>query len=201
MEPAAVFDPERLRQDLASMTRWKRVAFAISCVEILIPSYARFAELENAGNPEFVRATTDAVWAELGRASFEIDASDLPSTASVRELLPGEDEWNEWAPQAEDAIASLVYLLELVHSNDISYVVYAAQRAYAAVDEFAARQFGLGVLDAEQRAELLQSASIQTELVRQEDALRVLRESSDGDESVLSNLRATSCLLAVGGEQ
>jgi uncharacterized protein YjaG (DUF416 family) len=198
MGEATEFDKGRLRQLLVRLSKWKQVAFAASCVEILVPSYARFAELEGVGDPALVRAAAEAVWSELGRSLFEGDPPDLPPSSSIRRLVPNEDDWNEWAPQAEDAIAALFYLLEFVQNNNIEFLIYVAQRAYSAIDELTARQLDLGVLDAAQRRALLQSPPIQTELLRQQDAIRLLQDSSDGDESLLSNLRETSKSLAVG---
>jgi uncharacterized protein YjaG (DUF416 family) len=193
------FDKGGLREQLASMSKWKQVAFGASCVETLVPSYARFAELEGVGEPGLVRAATDAVWSELSRTLLDGEPTDLPPSSSIRSLVPTDDDWNEWSPQAEDAVASLFYLLEYIRNDDIKFLVYVAQRAYSAIDELTARQLDLGVLDAAQRRALLESSSIQAELVRQQDAIGILCDSSDGDESALSRLRATSESLAVGG--
>jgi len=190
------FDTERLREDLASLTAWQRVAFAVACVEVLVPSYFRFAALEGVGDPEFVRDTTDSVWSELERPSF--DSSRLPSSATVEEMLPEEDDWNEWAPQAEDAIAALFYLIELVHSDDVKFAFHAAERSYSAVDEFAAREADLRVLDAAGRAALLESPLIQAELARQRAALRILRAASGEPGSVLAELRTSAERHAIG---
>ncbi|MFI7603713.1 DUF416 family protein [Micromonospora sp. NPDC049366] len=148
------------------------MAFAASCVEVLVPSYVRYSELEQVGDPALVRAVTDAVWSALVSDQPEEGLSALPSAGAVRELLPSEEGWNEWAPQAEDAIASLGYLLELVRNDDVTVAAYPAERAYAAVDELTAREQDLGVLDADGREALLESPPIQVELQRQAEALR-----------------------------
>jgi len=172
----ATFDSERLRVDLAGLTRWQRIAFAAGCAEVLVPAYARFSTAEGTGDPVLVRATTDAVWAGL-------EAAATPSPEAIRVLSPVEDDWNEWAPQAEDAIAALVYLLELIRNDDIDLAAYPAERAYSAIDELAARD---GAPD----------DAVWAELQRQTDALQLLRKAGD-DRSVVADLRAAAQRLPI----
>ncbi|MDG4784175.1 DUF416 family protein [Micromonospora sp. WMMD961] len=192
------FDGQRLREVLTTLTLSGRIAFAASCVEVLVASYVRYSELEQVGDANLVRASVDAVWSALEGREPEVIHSDLPSPESVKELLPSADEWNEWAPQAEDAIASLVYLLELLGADDASYAAYTAERAYAAVDEFAAREQGLEVLDADDREALRESPLVQAELRRQAEALRLLQESTV-ERSAVTELRTAARRLSVGG--
>ncbi|WP_433313800.1 DUF416 family protein [Micromonospora sp. CA-269861] len=192
------FDGQRLREVLAALAPWQRLAFATSCVEVLVPSYVTFSELEQVGDANLVRASVDAVWSALEGHEPEATYPELPSPESVKELLPSEDDWNEWAPQAEDAVASLVYLLELLASDDVIYAVHAAERAYSAVDDFVAREQDLGVLDADDREALLKTPLIQAELRRQADALRILQDSA-AERSAVSELRAAAQRLPVGG--
>ncbi|WP_328369613.1 DUF416 family protein [Micromonospora zamorensis] len=192
------FDGQRLRVVVAALEPWQRVAFAASCVEVLVPSYVKFSELKQVGDADLVRTSVDAVWSALEVHEPDVLYPELPSPESVKELLPSEDDWNEWAPQAEDAVASLVYLLELLGSDDVTYAIYTAERAYAAVDEFSAREQGLGVLDADDRAALLGSPSTQVELRRQTEALRILRDSAGG-RSAVAELRAAAQRTPVGG--
>nr|WP_165449456.1 DUF416 family protein [Krasilnikovia cinnamomea] len=197
--PAVVrFDGEQLRASLGALTSWQRVAFAVSCVEVLVPSYARFSEIEEVGDPELVRTVVDAVWSSLGTSDGFSMPPDLPSPDAVKELLPTEDDWNEWAPQAEDAIAALVYLLELIRSDDVEMAAYTSERAYAAVDEFTAREQELEVLDASDRESLLESASIQTELQRQATTLDILRNRG-ADSSAIAELRVLAQRAPIGG--
>ncbi|MBQ0981179.1 DUF416 family protein [Micromonospora sp. M61] len=192
------FDGQRLRTVLAALEPWQRVAFAVSCVEVLVPSYVKFSEPDQIGDADLVRASVDAVWSASAGHQPAVHCPELPSPDAVKELLPSEDDWNDWAPQAEDAVASLIYLLELVGSDDVTYAVYAAERAYAAADELSAREQGLGVLDADDREALLGSPSVQVELRRQAEALTILGDSA-GDRSAVAELRAAARRIPVGG--
>ncbi|MEU8407061.1 DUF416 family protein [Micromonospora sp. NPDC048842] len=192
------FDGQRLRTVLATLEPWQRVAFAVSCVEVLVPSYVRFSEPDQVGDAHLVRASVDAVWSALAGHQPAVHYPELPSPDAVKELLPAEDDWNDWAPQAEDAVASLVYLLELVDSDDVTDAVYTAERAYAAVDEFSAREQDLEVLDADDREALLGSPSVQDELRRQTEALTILGDSA-ADRSAVAELRAAARRNPVGG--
>ncbi|MFI7435809.1 DUF416 family protein [Micromonospora haikouensis] len=192
------FDSRRLREDLANLAPWQRVAFAVSCVEVLIPAYLRFSGLEEVGDPVLVRSSVDAVWSGLQRGDMSSAISELPSSDSIKELLPAEEDWNEWAPQAEDAIASLVYLLDLLRDDNVDLAVYVAERAYAAVDEFEAREQDLGVIGSDDSEALLQASSIQAELHRQIDVLSALQDPV-ADSSIIADLRAAAMRVPVGG--
>jgi uncharacterized protein YjaG (DUF416 family) len=195
----SVFDRSDVQTGLADLSEWQRVAFAVSCIEILVPSYARFAAMEGVGDPELVRTAVDAVWSWLRASPSGDGPADLPPSSSVRSLVPAEDDWNEWAPQAEDAVASLYYLLEFLQTDDVQFLNYVAERAFSAVDELTARQMDLGVIDEPGRRALAEASAVQAELARQQEAMRVIRNSADGDESVLGWLKTTSESLAVGG--
>ncbi|KIR61302.1 hypothetical protein TK50_26730 [Micromonospora haikouensis] len=192
------FDSQRLREGLANLAPWHRVAFAVSCVEVLIPAYLKFSELEEAGDRVLVRMWVDAVWSGLQGGNMSSAISELPSPDSIKELLPVQEEWNEWAPQAEDAIASLVYLLELLRDDNVDLAVYVAERAYAAADEFEAREQDLEVIGSDDSEVLLQASSIQAELQRQVDVLSALQDPV-ADSSIIAGLRAAAMRVPVGG--
>ncbi|BCL12598.1 DUF416 family protein [Micromonospora sagamiensis] len=192
------FDSRRLREDLANLAPWQRAAFVVSCVEVLIPAYLKFSGLEEVGDPVLVRTSVDAVWSGLQGDDMSSAVSELPSPASIEELLPAEEDWNEWAPQAEDAIVSLVYLLELLRDDNVDLAVYVAERAYAAADEFEAREQDLEVLGSDDGEVLLQASSIQAELQRQVDALDALQDPA-ADSSIIAGLRAAAMQVPVGG--
>ncbi|MDG4838427.1 DUF416 family protein [Micromonospora sp. WMMD967] len=191
------FDSQRLRGNLVSLAPWQRVAFAAGCVEVLIPAYLKFSELEEVGDPVLVRTSVDAVWSGLQGGDVSGVASELPTPDSMKELLPAEEDWNEGAPQAEDAIASLVYLLEILRDDNVDLAVYAAERAYSAADEFEAREQDLEVLGRDDGEALLQASSIQAELRRQADALDALQDPV-ADLSIVSGLRAAAMQVPVG---
>lgn len=198
MVGAVRFDRDGVREGLSALTPWHRVGFAAGCVEVLLPAYSRFSELEEVGDPVLVRTVMDAVWTKLESADRSVSGGDLPSPDSIQELLPAEEDWNEWAPQAEDAIAALVYLLRLVRDDDVNLAVYAAERAYAAADEFEARKQELEVLDAHDRQMLLESSSVQVELRRQVESLEILRHPLAGLAEI-ARLRAEAMRRPVGG--
>jgi hypothetical protein len=60
------FDDVNLSGELSQLDHWQRVAFVASCVEVLIPSYVRFAEIEEIGDTGLVVDVIDRVWVSLG---------------------------------------------------------------------------------------------------------------------------------------
>lgn len=112
------FDDVNLSDELSQLDHWQRVAFVASCVEVLIPSYVRFAELEEIGDPGMVASVIDRVWVSLGDPQGDLGRLELPSSEALLELSPEEEDWNEWAPQAENAIAALSFLVDLTRNDD-----------------------------------------------------------------------------------
>src|SRR5262245_53604306 len=192
------FDRARLRSDLEGLDRWQVVAFAGTCAEVLIPGYRRFAELEEVGDVDLLNAVLDAAWAALPEdASAELP---VPSPDTILGLLPQEEDWNEWAPQAENAVAAVHFVAKLQDSGDVDLAVREAQQAYEAVEELVARQApDGGLLDAAARTRLLESDPVQAELERQEQVVRTLRESPDDRRALLAELRRSARQQAVGG--
>jgi uncharacterized protein YjaG (DUF416 family) len=192
------FDTGRLRAELTGLTRWQVAVFAATCVEVLIPSYVRFAEIEEVGDIELVRTTTDAVWAGLEADRLALEELSLPSPDEIMGLLPEEDDWNDWAPQAENAVGALYYLLRLLDSGELDLAVHVARQPYEAVDDLTARQLpDGGMLDAAGRTRLLESDPVQAELQRQEDVLSTLREAPDGGRSALAELHRSAASSAL----
>lgn len=193
------FDDVNLSDELSQLDHWQRVAFVASCVEVLIPSYVRFAELEEIGDPGMVASVIDRVWVSLGDPQGDLGRLELPSSEALLELSPEEEDWNEWAPQAENAIAALSFLVDLTRNDDPGLAVRAAQQCYEAADEFAAREIDAGLLDAAARAELIGSVVVQNELRRQKEVVETLRQASDRGPSVLTTVREAARLNAIGG--
>ncbi|MFI9530920.1 DUF416 family protein [Micromonospora rosaria] len=181
------FDEDRLNEELRDLGHWQRVAFVASCVEVLVPGYARFCEEEGVGDPDLIGNIVNQVWDGLRRPVLE--GIEVPSPSSVLDSLPEEEDWNEWFPQAENAVAATSFLVELVRNNDASLAVRAANQCYEAVDELAARGIEGGLLDAEAREVLGELPLVQKELLRQQEAILELRKAVDRGYSTVVRLR------------
>lgn len=167
---------------------------------MLLPAYNRFCVLEDTGEPDLVRRAMDSVWLRLESNELARLGVELPTRENLLDLMPQEDDWNEWAPQAEDAIGSLVLLRDLFESGDVALAVRIAERPYGGADELAAREMDIAFVDAPGRRRLLESPIVQRELQRQDGAIALLRGSPDRDASVLHLLRRTATESALGGD-
>lgn len=192
-------DPQELYVLLSALAHWQRIAFAASCVEVLVPSYRRFSQLEQVGDADFVQNTIDSVWTQLETEEDYFDSSGVPASDQVLGLMPEEDDWNDWYPQAENAITALAYLVMLAREDNAQYAVHAAEHSYEAVDELVSRDPEPRMLNASARAELLAEHAIQAELVRQSQALEILGQPSTEKRLRIERVRQAARLGAIGG--
>jgi uncharacterized protein YjaG (DUF416 family) len=193
------FNATGLRAALTELHEWHRAAFAIACVEALIPAYERYCAMEQAGDPALVRQATDAVWQHLEPERFGQPDISLPAREALMAIMPEDEDWNEWAPQAEDTIAALVMVLDLLHDNEPELAARIATRPYASADELSARTMEVGVVGEAERRQLLESPAVQAELERQERALTALRQVARPESSVLRELRQGAHRFHIGG--
>ncbi|XVV16182.1 DUF416 family protein [Actinoplanes sp. CA-131856] len=129
-------DDEQFHAGLGRLDRWQAGVFAASCAEVLYPSYARFVDIERVGDSRFVRSTLDAAWERLEGG----EGAALPSGDEVLRLLPLEEDWNDWAAQAENAIGALSIVVGILDGHGKpGAAADAAYQAYEAADELANR--------------------------------------------------------------
>lgn len=194
---------ERLRSDLDRLDRWQSAVFAASCVETLFPAYSRFVEIEEVGDADFARSTLDSVWESLETGCADTgDGVTFPSRDEVLRLLPEEEDWNDWAPQAENAIGALSIVLDIIQGRaSASAAADAAYQAYEAADELAnRRELGEEPLNDEDNRSV-DSSIVEDETERQEYTVRALLQRQSGDARLVRTLRENARQRALGGTE
>jgi uncharacterized protein YjaG (DUF416 family) len=116
------FDKDDLRVTAGQLLLAHKIVFGASCCERMLPNYQAFTITAKWGNFHLLRATLDDLWAfTLGNASAMDDA--VARKDSILEATPDADDFqNQYTGVAQDAVFSLLHLLECCRDNDPAHI-------------------------------------------------------------------------------
>ena len=160
------FSHDDLSKKLSSLPRRLRTAFAAACAQRLMPGYIRSASRNSNANPQQMIKILDELWNDIRGGSP--DRSKLNrDVESCAALIPDYDvSYFDGTEYAEDAICSLIYVIESELKGEAEKPAWAADRAHESLFHFVESLVG----HAETRADLARidpHPLIQTELRRQ----------------------------------
>ncbi|MFJ8020371.1 DUF416 family protein [Streptomyces sp. NPDC096311] len=194
------FSQDDIRDQLAGLDDWQVAVFSAACAEVLLPSYRRFAELEEVGDPDSVEEILERIWEELLASGEEWVPTELPDPGEVFQLLPDQDEeWNEWSACAENAIAALGLLIEYCGSLELDFAARVAQQAYEAVDSIASSAADAPFMDQQVVEEVLAANIVQSELRRQSGVVELLAGPLGQQSAVAVSIREHARAQSLGG--
>jgi len=181
------FNDESLKKELDRIAVPLRVVFAAAVAERLLPAYVSFSQKTGRGNPHLLTEILDRLWRDID--GIKMSPEELQQNIDLSmELIPQEDE-KPWIPDqawAEDAAVAVVYSLCTRQNGKSQDAVWAARRAYDALDHFVTTQEDIdpSTVGAEER--ILSNPLIQQEFMRQQRDLRELVAVERQDESALA---------------
>jgi uncharacterized protein YjaG (DUF416 family) len=172
------FQENSLLAKMQALSQKSRMAFALAASNRLLKCFDEFASEHNISNRAVPRLVAARLWEHL------VDSRELPTNqqanewlVEVMDLMPQENhQWSEALPLAEDAIASLAYVLRCLISGKAEEAAWAARRAYEAADQYAIQVLGLDLNDKGTEATILAARVVQQELIRQERDLLLTEE-------------------------
>jgi uncharacterized protein YjaG (DUF416 family) len=186
------FDLDRLTKELSGLPPRRRVAFAASCCERLLPNYAAFARDANWGSPSVLREALDQVWAVAG--------GDNPNPERIRELrtatdrvMPDTESFSsDYTSSALDAGVAVLQALECCIDGDPATSAQAASSARDTVDMYIQTRDGLqyGAVDFETRIRC--DSLMVKELEKQRADVQLLASSPFSDKEIATILRSSS---------
>ncbi len=173
-------DEEDLWKQLERMPNRLRVAFATACAQRQVPNYVRFTEVAGQGHPDVLIDVLNCLWDDLlGRLATEPKLRQ--QLDACMSLLPEESAACDGLEYyAEDAVSAATYAIEARLFSDIQPVIWAARRAYNALDEFAGSESPGGAIDQEEEERILSHPLVQAELRRQRADLMQLQKIKIG---------------------
>lgn len=180
------FSDESLKKELNRITVLRRVVFAAAVAERLLPAYVTFSQKTGRGNPHLLTEILDRLWRDIDGTKMDLEELQKNIDLSM-ELIPQEDE-GPWVPDqawAEDAAAAVVFALCTRQDGKSQNSVWAARRAYDALDHFITTLEDIDPSTAGAEERILSNPLIQGEFMRQQRDLRELVAVDRQDESTL----------------
>jgi uncharacterized protein YjaG (DUF416 family) len=163
-----------------------RVIFATAAAERLLPAYVHFSHKTGSGNPNLLMGILERLWRDI--QGIPMDSEELQQNIDLAmKLIPDEDDilipGQEWT---DDPAAAVAYALRCRQNGKSQDSVWAAGRAYAALDQFVSNLEDIdpNVVGAEER--ILSHPLVQDELMRQQRDLRDLAAANLQDQSALA---------------
>jgi uncharacterized protein YjaG (DUF416 family) len=162
------FDEGKLVDELERLPPRLRAAFAAASAERQLPAYARFSTLAGAGVPDRLTGVLRSVWDDI--ETLQPNGSALREQLDLcMSLLPEEEERvSEECAYANDAVASVAYAIRARLSGDSREAMWAARRAYDAIDHYVVTRLNLKIIERANETRIVEHPLIQAELRRQQ---------------------------------
>lgn len=171
------FERKQVMDQIEPLPRRLRVAFAAACAQRQLPNYVHTSAANPTGNTKAVTRMLRALWDGIARNAF--DPENLRRDAALcKALIPDYEEFFEGIEYAEDAVASLSYALDTALSGTGQDAMWAAQRAYSALNEYIIQRFRVDTNTPNVQAFIDSFPIIQAELSRQRADLADLRAAA-----------------------
>lgn len=164
-----LFDEKQLLQKLEQLATNHRVAFAAACAQRQLPCYQRFSAKTGIGDFTALENMLESLWKDLnGNPILEKEIET--KIDACMQLIPQEDlrQWENGQAYAENAAASLVYALRCRQTRKSEEAIWAAQRAYEALDNFVINTENIDTNIPGEELHVLSHPLIQAELGRQQ---------------------------------
>ena len=173
---AFTFDETTVEARIEQLATTSRTAFAAACAERMALAYEKYSNRTGLGDPRLFKELLMRLWTDLGgerMSDAEIDAN----IERAEELVPPEDSsWVPEYPAADDAAAGLAYSFECRRNESAKEAVWAARRAYEALDDYVITNENIDTAAPGAESEVLSHRLVQAELARQSRDLDELRE-------------------------
>lgn len=189
--PILQFNRTDLIKKLDRLPMSRRLIFAATCAERLLPTYFTAWDLTGKGDPEMLVRSLVRLWDDI--AGEPMTESEVQANiSSCTNLIPYDyhEPWFVEQATAEDASVALVYALTCRQSGDSQDAMWSAERAYNALDHFVINRdnVNLNALGAERR--ILADPLLQAELARQHrDIDELLGAASENVKQVAAKFR------------
>jgi uncharacterized protein YjaG (DUF416 family) len=169
----------------------RRLIFAATCAERLLPAYFTAWDLTGKGDPEMLARSLARPWDDI--AGEPMTENEVQVNIDIcMDLVPQDyhEPWFVEQASAEDASVALVYALTCRQSGDSQDAMWSAERAYNALDHFVVNRdnVDLNALGAEGR--IVADPLIQAELARQRrDVDELLRVGDEDVQQIAARFR------------
>jgi uncharacterized protein len=151
---------------------WKKTAFAINCIQRLLPYYAKFTKDTKFGDVQVLRNAVNDIKISLlmqEQQNFSLQAADC------EKQLPDTEQFSsEYTTAALSVATACVVLLESLDDANVKIHSEVGQLALDAFESLSLSKFAGEVVSKDFERELEESPLVQSELQNQIDDLRIL---------------------------
>jgi len=183
------FNESDLTEQLSKLPAMVRPAFAAACAQRMAQAYSVFAiRSNNEGDAEALNQVLASLWNDLNGHPMSDAELEVQIEAGLALIPQEEDEWIPEQAAAEDAAAALTYALRCRRNGSIEEAVWAAGRAYDALDNYVINRENIDTNAPGGEDRVVNHPLVQTELSRQARDLNDLRKG----EITIEQLRQRS---------
>jgi uncharacterized protein len=190
-----MFDENKIKSDLSSLSFKKQLVFAASCCERLLPFYFAFTKIENWGNPTLLRNALDKIWEIAKTEEFSKDEIAELSKYCEASTPDSNDFSSIYTYQAQNACIVISLTLDFCEMRENSFLVDVARILYESVEMY------LDIVnDPELKAHasdsrfdkwILTAPMLQAEIKYQQEDLKFLSET-ELDNTLIEQMRFKS---------
>lgn len=169
------FNEPALERRLEALHASKMVAFAAACAERLMPAYVRYSEkaMLQGESGSLYRDALEIIWGQLLGLDVSRKIIEELEQKCLAAIPLEEEAWKFGEPYAEDAGAAVTFAIKALLYRDPRQAVWAARRAYEAVDNCVVRSHEANLSQLTEQ-QIISNRLIQNELARQKFDLEEL---------------------------
>jgi uncharacterized protein YjaG (DUF416 family) len=191
------FDEDRLRQSLARLDPWKRMAFMTLCCERMVPNYDRFTADSGFGDSLVLRRGIDAAWSWLESNRVPDDFESV--RARVEQQAPDTAGFSSpFTSAALDAANAVASVLDAISEPEGADAIEVASLARDTVDLYVQEIENLDPNDRGLEEAIRRHPLMQAELRRQREDLAHLERWTGSRGDAVRELHARGGGVAVG---
>lgn len=177
------FNRSLVLSDVAGMAPQERLAFALSCVERMIPNYRYFQKKYDWGDSEVLLEAAEIAWLHLaGTVTHRRRVEEVVN--KCEQVLPDTEDFDSiYVSSALDAGVACIELLNFVLASDISLVATIAELCIDSVDMYVQELEEMDAQHPNLEGNILTHPLMQAELERQANDRQLLLGRAAGDTS------------------
>jgi uncharacterized protein YjaG (DUF416 family) len=183
------FDRKNLGRELQKLSAKHRLAFAASCCNRVLPSYAAFSGQAGWGDYDGLMGAANYIWDVLEgelRSPKRLDALLRESEEAIPDLDEFADELATWG---HDAALTVFHAIRCARNGSAEDAAFAGSWCHATVDAFVQDKGDMDPADSRLEQRISASPLMHRELKQQETDLEFLRHHPELTTAEVMQLR------------
>ena len=177
------FDRNELTDKLRCLSDKKRLAFALTCCERLVPNYRKFQSETKWGDIGLIESLMDQLWkAAAGSQVGEQELAELSRQCEA--CAPDADDFDSlYVSSAQDACLAMCQVFDYVHDQNLEHLTQAASYAIDSVDLYVQETENMQPNTEDLEGRILAHPLMQNEIKKQAQAITQLADIGQDDRT------------------